>query len=77
MSASEEQIQRVEAAFAARYADWGIRLPAGAAARREPGHIFQRGWHIGYVWGEEDDEEYFEYLAQHRMVNDFHHRLWA
>ncbi len=77
MRASEAQIKRIEEDFAEQYAHWDIRLPAGAAARREAGHIFQRGWHIGYIWGEKDGEEYFEYLAQHRMTNDRHNRAWV
>jgi hypothetical protein len=78
MPASEAEIQRIEVGFAERYAEWDIALPEGAAARREAGHIFQRGWHVGYIWGEEDGEEYFEYLAQHRMMaGDDHIRVWA
>jgi hypothetical protein len=76
--ASEAQIKRIEADFAELYAQWGIALPVGAAARREAGHIFQQGWHIGYIWGEENGEEYFEYLAQHRMMAGADHsRVWA
>jgi hypothetical protein len=78
MRASDVQINRIEADFAEKFANAGIALPEGAAARREPGHIFHHGWHIGYVWGEEDGEEYFEYLAQHRMMAGADHmRVWA
>lgn len=76
--ASEAQIKRIEAEFAEKYARVGITLPEGAAVRRELGHIFHRGWHIGYIWGEENGEEYFEYLAQHRMMAGSEHmRVWA
>jgi hypothetical protein len=37
----------------------------------------RRGWHVGYVWGREGGEEYLEVLAQHRMTNDRHFRLFA
>src|SRR5437660_7783853 len=78
MRASDAQIKRIEDKFAEQYSHWGIALPDGAAARREAGHIFQQGWHIGYIWGEEDGEEYFEYLAQHRMMAGAdHRRVWA
>jgi hypothetical protein len=29
------------------------------------------------VWGREEEEEYLEVLAQHRMTNDRHYRVWA
>jgi hypothetical protein len=77
MHASDGQIEAIEHAFADAFAAWDLRLPVGAAFTREGGHIFQRGWHIGFVWGEENGEEYLEYLAQHRMTDDRHHRIWA
>ena len=33
-----------------RMGDTGIRLPTGAMQNREPGHIIEQGWHIGYLW---------------------------
>ncbi len=77
MGASAEQIESIERTFAERFGHWGIQLPPGSAARREAGHIFEQGWHIGFVWGEEDGEEYLDVLAQHRMTNDSLRRLWA
>jgi hypothetical protein len=77
MRSSAEQIEAIEEKFAARFAHWSIRLPTGSAARRDSGHIFEQGWHIGYVWGEKDGEEYLEVLAQHRMTNDTRVRMWA
>jgi hypothetical protein len=77
MGATDEQIAAIEARFAERMGDTGIRLPAGVAQRREPGHIFEKGWHIGYVWGEEVGEEYIELLVQGVAIDDVHVRWWA
>jgi hypothetical protein len=76
MPATDEQIAAIEAKFAQRMGDTGIRLP-GAAQNREPGHIFEKGWHIGYVWDEEDGEEYLELLVQNIAMDDAHVRWWA
>ncbi|MBV9837229.1 MAG: hypothetical protein JO156_03860 [Solirubrobacterales bacterium] len=72
--AGVDQIERI---FAQRFAPWRIRLPAAAIKSRQGGHIFEAGWHIGYVWGIEDGEEYLEYLSQHRMTDDSHERIHA
>src|SRR6266516_1653661 len=77
MGATGQRIDRIEEKFAARFAHWSVKLPVGSAARREGGHIFEKGWHIGYIWGEEDGEEYLEGLAQHRMTDDSRVRMWA
>ena len=77
MTASAGQIARIEEKFAERMTDSGIRLPEGAAQGREGGHIFEKGWHIGYVWGDEDGEEYLELLVQHMAMDDAHVRWWA
>jgi hypothetical protein len=75
--ATEEQIAAIEAKFAERMGGTGIRLPPGALQNREPGHIFEKGWHIGYVWDEEDGEEYVELLVQGFAMDDAHVRWWA
>jgi hypothetical protein len=68
MRATGEQIEAIDEKFAARFAHCGIRVPPSSAARRDSGHIFEQGSHIGYTWGEEADEEYLEVLSQHRMT---------
>jgi hypothetical protein len=67
----------IETYFAGYFQNWNISLPPDAVKARKPGHIFERGWHIGYVWGAEDGEEYLEVLAQHRMTDDRHFRVFA
>ena len=70
--ATEEQIAAIEAKFADRAGESGIRLPAGAAQNREPGHIFEKGYHIGFLCGEADGEEYLELLIQGFAMDDMH-----
>jgi hypothetical protein len=77
VKATDEQIAALEERFAERMGGTGIRLPSGAAQRREPGHIFERGWHISYLWGQEDGEEYLELLVQGFAIDDAHVRWWA
>ena len=74
MDRGADQIERI---FAERFVHWNIRLPVEAVSTRQGGHIFEAGWHIGYVWGREGDEEYLEYLSQHRMTDDFRERIYA
>lgn len=66
----------IEGYFARHFANWEIRLPPEVVAERRAGHIFEHGWHIGYIWGCEDGDEYLEFLAQHRMTNDRHLRIY-
>jgi hypothetical protein len=63
--------------FTEYFRNWGVQLPAASVASRTAGHIFERGWHIGYLWGHKGDDEYLEVLAQHRMTNDRHFRVFA
>ena len=44
---------------------------------RRSGHVYAHGWHVGYIWGADDQGEYLEFLAQHRMTDDSHVRLYA
>jgi len=67
----------IEQVFSDRFANWDIRLPEEVVEERLPGHIFKAGWHIGFVWGDAEGEEYLELLSQHRMTSDQHVRLFA
>jgi hypothetical protein len=69
--------EAIEQYFRRYFRNWEIALPPRDVAARTGGHIFERGWHIGYVWGREQGEEYLEVLAQHRMTNDEHFRVFA
>jgi hypothetical protein len=67
----------IEQYFREYFRHWQIALPPRDVAARAGGHIFERGWHIGYAWGSEQGEEYLEVLAQHRLTNDEHFRVFA
>ena len=72
-----DDVSEIVRIFAERFRPWEITLPVDAVERREGGHIYERGWHIGYQWGERDDEEYLDVLSQHRMTSDDVERIWA
>lgn len=63
--------------FTEYFRHWNISLPPDSVTARSPGHIFEQGWHIGYLWGTEKGEDYLELLAQHRMTDDRHFRIFA
>jgi hypothetical protein len=69
--------EAIEQYFRNYFRHWQIALPSRDVAARSAGHIFEHGWHIGYVWGSDQGEEYLEVLAQHRMTNDEHFRVFA
>src|SRR4051812_5092541 len=77
MRATDAQGRALEAKFAENMGDVQIRLPPDAMRKRESGHIFEGGWHIGYLWGEADGEEYLELLVQGFAMDDAHVRWWA
>ena len=77
MKATDAQIAALEERFAERMGDTGIRLPAGAMQNREPGHIIEQGWQMGYLWDERDGEEFLELLVQNFAMDDVHVRWWA
>jgi len=68
---------RIENHLNRSFAAWEITLPPEAVEGRKAGHIFKAGWHIGYLWGEQDGELFLEYLAQHRHPGDVHVRVFA
>ena len=67
----------IERLFAERFAHWEFRLPSEAVSGRQPGRIMERGWHVAWIWGEDDGEQYLEVFCQHRMTTDDHFRIWA
>ena len=63
----------IETAFAEYFGAWDIRLPPDALASKQPGKIFQAGWRINYVFG----EDHLDFFAEHRMTNPRHVRVYA
>jgi hypothetical protein len=70
-------METIEESFNTSFAHWGIRLPADAVKQRKSGRIVQAGWAIWYLCGHDDQGEYLDYYASHRMTNDQHLRLRA
>jgi hypothetical protein len=71
------EVPEIQRYFEDYFARWSITLPSDAVARRAPGHLFEKGWHIGFIWGANEQGEYLEFLAQHRMTNDRRQRVYA
>jgi hypothetical protein len=65
----------IKAQFDAEFREWKIRLPARDLKARRPGRIFKVGWAIAYVFGRDEQGEYLDYYASHRMTEDDHIRL--
>ncbi len=63
--------------FAERFANWDITLPAENIRQRTTGHIEKKGWLIQYCFGHDENGEYLDYYASHRMTDDEHIRLCA
>ena len=62
--------------FAERFARWEITLPADDVVARRRGRVQQRGWTIWYLFGEDEQGEFIDYYASHRMTDDYHVRLY-
>lgn len=62
--------------FAERFENWRIRIQRPALVARSPGHIYSEGWHIWYRFGRENEREFLDYYATHRMMwGDEHIRI--
>lgn len=62
--------------FAARFANWDIRLPPGAEAAACRGTIHKAGWTIRYRFGADDGGRHLEFYAIHRMTRDSRMRIY-
>jgi hypothetical protein len=69
--------KRIAQNFSACFENWDIHLPKGALESAAPGGVSKAGWHIRWVFGSDEDGEYLEYLAGHRMTNESRSRLYA
>ena len=61
--------------FGKYFAHWGIQLPAEAVVKRERGELVQAGWSVRWLFGTDDDGEFLDFYAVHRMTNDRHVRI--
>ena len=71
--------ERLRQRFNRAFAIWEIDLPVDAMSPGRVWLIVQRGWTIWtrFDTGAEDDREYLDYYAMHRMTDDRHVRLYA
>lgn len=67
---------KLTAAFAKYFSHWHIVLPAQDVENRAAGVIRQAGWTIRYHFGSQDEREYVEFFASHRMTNDRLERIY-
>ena len=70
-------LPKIEAKFNEFFSTWGIRLPPEAMAHRQRGRILQAGWVVWYLFAVDDQGEYLDFYATHRMAGDHHRRLRA
>lgn len=68
-------LPNIESCFNDRFATWKIRLPPEDIALRRRGRLLQAGWTIWYLFGADDQGEYLDVYASHRMTFDSHTRL--
>lgn len=70
-------MQKAAEQFADHFKNWDIRLPDEAVLTRERGKINKAGWSIWYLFGSDEQGEYLDYYASHRMTTDSHTRIRA
>ena len=66
---------RASEIFARSFEPWGVQLPDEDVAQRRRGKINQQGWTIWYSFGSDENGEYLDYYATHRMTSDSHTRI--
>lgn len=62
--------------FAKHFSHWQITLPEKNLKKRCSGFIHDAGWLIQYCFGEDENGEYLDYYATHRMTDDSHVRIY-
>jgi hypothetical protein len=71
-------MEKILQVFADYYGKQGIALPEEAVQDRGGGVIEQdRGWIILFVFGAENEQEYLELYAMHRMSGDIRRRIYS
>ena len=73
----DELAEEIRIALADFVEEWGLAPPADVVAARESGHLFKDGWYLGWVFGQEEGREYFEWVTEHRMADMEHRRVFA
>ena len=70
-------MKNIEVRFNISFSHWGIKLPPDDIAERRRGKIMKGGWVIWYLFGSDENGEYLDYYASHRMTDDDHVRIYA
>ena len=70
-------MNRIAEVFNQTFAHWQITHPVEAIEAHQRGEIRAAGWTIRYLFGEDENGEYLDYYASHRMTNDRHVRIYA
>ena len=68
---------KIESCFNSIFSNWKISLPRDDCYNRRCGKLVKSGWVIYYLFGKDDDGEYMDYYALHRMTDDSHVRIYA
>jgi hypothetical protein len=70
-------MELIKQTFDKQFAYWELVFPEESLKNRSPGSLLKGGWSIKYHFGNEDGEEFLEYLAMNRMTNDTLYRIYA
>jgi hypothetical protein len=62
--------------FDEAFKNWEVKLPVEALTHRNAGEIQKSGWYIQYLFGSDENGEFIDYLAYHRMTNPRHKRIY-
>src|SRR5690606_36342899 len=63
--------------FNQHFAHFGVTFPVKDAWLRQRGYIEHEGWMIWYLFDSDEQGEYLDYYACHRMTSDTHIRIYA
>ena len=69
-------MDRIKQKFEEMYSHWEIILPEDDYKNKKRGFIQKNGWLIQYCFGLEDDKNYMDIYAEHRMTDPAHERIY-
>jgi len=69
-------MNNIKKSFSKYFENWSIEISQNDINERKNGYINKSGWLIQYCFGNENDIEYLDYYASHRMTNDRHIRIY-
>ena len=70
-------MNRIPELISEYFGRWGISLPQDAIESQLSGKIQSHGWTIKYLFGVDEQGEFLDFYATHRMTNDRHERIYA